>query len=60
MSLAGAGWDRGVPVGYLRELGGADRRRWDSMQDFKKLTMPEEGLPEDSLDRDRMLTCVSL
>jgi pimeloyl-ACP methyl ester carboxylesterase len=22
--------------------------------------MPEEGLPEDSLDRDRMLTCVSL
>ncbi|GAB3693102.1 epoxide hydrolase family protein [Nocardiopsis oceani] len=77
-----------------KALEGADRRRWDSMQDFndgylqcnskrpqtvayglhdspvgqlawivekfKELSMPEEGLPEESLDRDRMLTCVSI
>ncbi|MGW5878687.1 epoxide hydrolase family protein [Nocardiopsis terrae] len=77
-----------------KALEGADRRRWESVQDFndgylqcngkrpqtvaygltdspvgqlawvvekfKELSMPEEGLPEDSLDRDRMLTCVSL
>ncbi|GAA1462894.1 epoxide hydrolase [Nocardiopsis exhalans] len=30
------------------------------VEKFKELSMPEEGLPEDSLDRDRMLTCVSL
>ncbi|GAA1100136.1 epoxide hydrolase [Nocardiopsis metallicus] len=30
------------------------------VEKFKELTMPEEGLPEDSLDRDRMLTCVSV
>ena len=30
------------------------------MEKFKELSMPEEGLPEESLDRDRMLTCVSL
>lgn len=27
---------------------------------FKELTSPEEGLPEDAIDRDRMLTCISL
>ncbi|WP_040703066.1 epoxide hydrolase family protein [Nocardiopsis ganjiahuensis] len=30
------------------------------VEKFKELSVPEEGLPEDSLDRDRMLTCVSL
>ena len=30
------------------------------VEKFKELSMPEEGLPEESLDRDRMLTCVSL
>jgi pimeloyl-ACP methyl ester carboxylesterase len=30
------------------------------VEKFKELTEPEEGLPEDALDRDRMLTCVSL
>ena len=77
-----------------KALEGADRRRWDSMQDFndgylqcnskrpqtvayglhdspvgqlawitekfKELSMPEESLPEDVMDRDRMLTCVSI
>ncbi|MGW8435810.1 epoxide hydrolase family protein [Nocardiopsis sp. NPDC055879] len=30
------------------------------VEKFKELSLPEEGLPEESLDRDRMLTCVSL
>lgn len=30
------------------------------VEKYKELTMPEEGLPEDSLDRDRMLTTISL
>lgn len=30
------------------------------VEKFKELSIPEEGLPEESLDRDRMLTCVSL
>ncbi|MDX3644457.1 epoxide hydrolase family protein [Streptomyces sp. MB09-02B] len=30
------------------------------VEKFKELTDPEEGLPEDSVDRDRMLTNVSL
>ncbi|MFE0427018.1 epoxide hydrolase family protein [Streptomyces sp. NPDC058953] len=30
------------------------------VEKFKELTHPEEGLPEDSIDRDRMLTEVSL
>jgi pimeloyl-ACP methyl ester carboxylesterase len=30
------------------------------VEKFKELTIPEEGLPEDSVDRDRMLTDVSL
>lgn len=30
------------------------------VEKFKELTMPEDGLPEDSIDRDRMLTTVSL
>ncbi|MFI0355279.1 epoxide hydrolase family protein [Actinomadura sp. 9N407] len=30
------------------------------MEKFKELSMPEDGLPEDSIDRDRMLTDVSL
>ncbi|WP_211231461.1 epoxide hydrolase family protein [Paenibacillus harenae] len=30
------------------------------VEKFKELTEPEEGLPEDSIDRDRMLTNVSL
>ncbi|MFF6782057.1 alpha/beta fold hydrolase [Streptomyces sp. NPDC012510] len=31
-----------------------------TVEKFKELTDPEEGLPEDSVDRDRMLTNVSL
>ncbi|GAA5073980.1 epoxide hydrolase family protein [Nocardia iowensis] len=30
------------------------------VEKFKELTMPEDGLPEDSIDRDRMLLDVSL
>lgn len=30
------------------------------VEKFKELTDPEDGLPEDSIDRDRMLTDVSL
>ncbi|WP_026876562.1 epoxide hydrolase family protein [Jiangella gansuensis] len=30
------------------------------MEKFKELTMPEDGMPEDSIERDRMLTDVSL
>lgn len=30
------------------------------MEKFKELTAPEDGLPEDSIDRDRMLTDVSI
>ncbi|MBD2870350.1 epoxide hydrolase family protein [Paenibacillus arenilitoris] len=30
------------------------------VEKFKELTEPEEGLPEDSVDRDRMLTNISL
>ncbi|RJL27258.1 epoxide hydrolase family protein [Bailinhaonella thermotolerans] len=30
------------------------------VEKFKELTMPEEGLPEDAVDRDRMLTDVSI
>lgn len=30
------------------------------VEKFKELTVPEDGLPEDSVDRDRMLTDVSL
>ncbi|GAA2690565.1 epoxide hydrolase [Nonomuraea recticatena] len=85
------------PVGAEGEMDAlteAERRRWESMQNFndgylqcnskrpqtvtyglhdspvgqlawivekfKELTDPEEGLPEDSVDRDRILTDVSL
>ncbi|MFI6294981.1 epoxide hydrolase family protein [Nonomuraea sp. NPDC050790] len=30
------------------------------MEKFKELTLPEDGLPEDAIDRDRMLTDVSI
>ncbi|MBR8740278.1 epoxide hydrolase family protein [Nocardiopsis sp. MG754419] len=30
------------------------------VEKFQEYSMPEEGLPEEALDRDRMLTCVSL
>ncbi|MYW04756.1 epoxide hydrolase family protein [Streptomyces sp. SID3343] len=46
-------------VGYALNDSPVGQLAW-IVEKFKELTDPEEGLPEDSVDRDRMLTDVAL
>ncbi|MEU4620425.1 epoxide hydrolase family protein [Actinoplanes sp. NPDC023801] len=46
-------------VGYALTDSPAGQLAW-IVEKFKELTDPEEGLPEDSIDRDRILTDVSI
>ncbi|MFE7094895.1 epoxide hydrolase family protein [Streptomyces erythrochromogenes] len=46
-------------VGYALTDSPVGQLAW-MVEKFKELTAPADGLPEDSIDRDRMLTAVSL
>jgi pimeloyl-ACP methyl ester carboxylesterase len=54
--LPGVGWSRGVPVGYHSPAG---QLAW-IVEKFKEPTDPGDGLPEDSVERDRILTDVAI